>query len=365
MNIGMIVDPYGEKSPGGLGRAIFEMAREILAQDASNRYTVYLKQEPKERPNFPGSHWQLKVLRSSYLWLTGARRIDRTLDLYIFFTPIIPLFFRPRRSIVVALDFAYLDMPGSTLRQRLTTRLLYVAHRRSLRLATKVVCISHATATDVIQKFNINESKVEVVHIGYIALGSKAMHIEVPEPFFLFAGVLKSRKNVEGVIRAFGEFCRTSHLPHHLVIAGRKEGPYYDLLTNLVSELGIEDRVTFTGYVTNEELLSLYQRATALVFPSLIEGFGMPILEAMDAGLPVITSSHGSLAEVAGDAALLVDAYDPLSIAQALGALASDSALGEELKRKGTLRAANFSWQKTGQAFLEVITRVGHTGQTL
>ncbi len=352
----MLLDPYGEKNPGGLGRCIYEMVRGILAQDSTDTFTVYIKKAPPQTPAFPGTHWTLKALEAKYLWLTGGRRIERGLDLYVFFTPVIPLFFRPKKSVVLALDFAYLDIPPRTVKDMMSTRLLYLIHRRSLRLATKVVAISDYTKERMMQHFDISADKIDVVHIGFIAPPTQKESIPVPEHFFLFAGALKERKNVAGVIRAFAAFYQ-SNKDFFLLIAGTKRGTYFESLVALAKELGVEDRIRFVGYVTNEQLAYLYEKAAALVFPSFIEGFGMPVLEAMSVGLPVITSKEGALAEVAGSAALLVDPKEPEDIARAMHLLIQESNKREELRTRGFARAAEFSWDITAGRFLEVMKR--------
>lgn len=359
MRIGMLLDPYEEKSPGGLGRCIFQIVQGILKQDRTNQYTVYVKKTPAKMPAFPGTHWSLKPLESKYLWLTGGKAIDRTLDLYIFFTPIIPLFFRPKKSIVLALDFAYLDIPPRTFKDMLSTRLLYLMHRRSLRLATKVVAISHYTKERTMHHFGISADKIDVVHIGFIPPSAHPEPLQVPEHFFLFAGVLKERKNVAGVVRAFAEFCRQERGDHELLVAGKGGGTYQQTLIALAHELGVEQQVRFLGYVTNEELAYLYTKATALVFPSFIEGFGMPVLEAMSVGLPVITSNQGALAEVAGDAALLVDPNDATAIASAMTVLATTPSRREELREKGLIQASKFTWENTAAKFLNIVHNRG------
>src|SRR5581483_9176536 len=317
MRVGLIVDPFGEKTPGGLGRSIFEMVKALLTEDTEDEFIVYVKQVPTDKPAFPHGKWRLVPLNVRQLFLSAARRIDRSLDAYIFYTPIIPIFFFPRRSIVIAYDFAYLELPGRSLRQKISAQLLRLAHAISFAKATHIVAISEATRQSAFKHFSIDPKKITTMHIGFVPLGATPTLVAVPPKFFLFAGVLKERKNVSGVIRAFAEFTKHSS-GQQLLVAGKVGGAYYESLVRLVKELGITERVQFLGYVTDEELAYLYDKAEALVFPSFIEGFGMPVLEAMHAGLPVITSKFGALAEVAGDAALLVDPHNPNEIAEAM-----------------------------------------------
>lgn len=363
MRIGMILHPYGEKSPGGLGRSVFEMVKNILEIDRENSYTVYFKDKKPAKPSFSGTHWTYTGLGSKALWLTGAFGIDRTLDAYIFFTPIIPFFLKPKRSIVFALDFAYWRMRGSW-RDELSARMLFFLHRRALRRADVVIAISDETKQSAINLFGIPAQRIKVVQLSCIPLGEKKDPLSVPEHFFLFAGVLKERKNVVGIIRAFSLFARSDD-SYELLVAGKQGGAYAESLLQLARELGVEKRARFLGYVTDAQLAYLYAEAQAFIFPSFIEGFGMPVLEAMSVGLPVITSHRGALAEVAGDAALLVDPARPEDIAMAMSRIATDTTLRRELKEKGLLRAGQFSWQKTAREILEIITDVVHTEPTL
>ncbi len=351
MNIGLFIHPCEPEKPGGLGRANFALAEALLREDPRNTYTVYLKGTPRETLFSTHPNVETVFIGNGPLWLTGARTLDPTLDAYVFFTPIIPLFSRPKKSIVITHDFAFLDIPPRSLRERLTNWFLYMLQERSLRRATRIVAISDATRTNAIRHFSIAPEKIETIHIGYMPLPASTQALPVPDKFFLFAGVLKERKNVAGVIRAFASFYPT-HPDFSLVIAGKKEGAYYKSLVSLANKLGVTSRVHFVGYVSNEELAYLYTKATALVFPSFIEGFGMPVLEAMHANLPVITTNTGALAEVTGDAALLVDPHDPSDIAQALSTIVRDKVLRDSLRARGHARAAQFSWERAARALL-------------
>lgn len=354
MKIGLLIHPCEPEKPGGLGRGNFALAEALLQEDLEHSYIVYLKGTPRATPFSSYPNVTVTFMGNGPLWLTGARTLDPMLDAYIFFTPIIPLLFHPKKSIAIAFDFAFLDIPPRSLKERLTAWFLYLLQSRSLRIATSIVTISHATRGDVIRHFGIMPEKIETIHIGYMALPTDTKPLPVPEKFFLFAGVLKERKNVAGIIRAFALF-HAAHPDFSLVIAGKKEGSYYRSLISLVQELNVVSDVLFVGYVSNEELAYLYAKAIALIFPSFIEGFGMPVLEAMHAGLPVITSNTGALAEVAGDAALLVNPHDPSDIAQALVTLAHDEELRDSFRVRGYARAAQFSWEEAARNLLACV----------
>lgn len=355
MRIGLLIHPCEPEKPGGLGRSNFALVETLLRESTEHSYVIYLKGVPRPMPFSTYPRTTVRFTGPGPLWLTGALALDPTLDAYIFFSPIIPLFFRPHKSVVIVFDFAFLEMTARSLKERFSNWFLYRLQSRSLRMATNIVAISNATRNGVVRHFGIPQEKVKTMHIGYMPLPAETKFLPVPEKFFLFPGVLKERKNIAGIIRAFALF-QTEHSEHALLIAGKKEGAYYESLVRLVRELGIETQVRFVGYVRNDELAYLYEKAVALVFPSFVEGFGMPVLEAMHAGLPVITSNTGALAEVAGDAAILVNPRDVASIAQALSALAQDKALRDTLRKRGYVHAAEFSWQKAARILLAHVT---------
>lgn len=355
LNIGVLLDPYGEANPSGLGKWVLEIVSNLLRIDTQDAFTLYVKKESSV------SHpWNekatIKVFGERSLWWSGGGRFDTKQDLYLFLTPMMPLTFFPKRSIVTAHDFAYLQLPSSSLRSYLSSRTLYLLHAISFWKATRIVCISEATRTTLHSYFPVSRTKTVAVPLSAVDLDAPLEEMNVPSKFFLFAGVLKERKNVRRIVEGFGAFIENTHNQDtHLCISGRTGGSYYEELVTLTKKLGIESRVHFLGYVTNGQLRYLYVHALALVFPSLVEGFGMPLLEAMKEGLPVITSNHGALAEVAGDAGILVDAYDSNAIGQAMERIESDAPLRADLQMRGRARAAEFSWEKTAQKIQGII----------
>jgi hypothetical protein len=139
MKIGIVLHPFDEKRPAGLGRYIFELTKEIIERDPESQFIIYLKQTPKEKLNIGSNNWQTVVLGDGYFWLEGLAGTPKA-DLYIFNTPIMPFFFRPKRSLVIALDFAYLDFASFWQWPKMWPLKLY--HRFSLRRATKIIAIS-------------------------------------------------------------------------------------------------------------------------------------------------------------------------------------------------------------------------------
>jgi glycosyltransferase involved in cell wall biosynthesis len=174
-----------------------------------------------------------------------------------------------------------------------------------------------------------------------------------PDRFVLFVGALEPKKNLRFIIRGFYAAAMSARLPHRLVVAGP---PGWDYAGDVAeaNRLGIGGRVLLTGWVPAPALAALYASAELVVFPSIVEGFGIPILEAMACGTPVITSTHPACMEVAGDAALAVNPANLAEFRTAIERVLTDHALARELREKGLERAKAFTWERTARATIEV-----------
>lgn len=221
--------------------------------------------------------------------------------------------------------------------------------------AQHIICNSTATAQDIIDFFQIPASKITPIPLAYDAerfryynnLGNYEGC-----PYFLYVGRHDPHKNLHRIIAAFAAM---PNRDCELWLAGSPDKRYTPKLKTQVEELGISERVKFLDYVPYNQLPILLHQATALVFPSLWEGFGLPVLEAMACGTPVITSNLSSLPEVAGDAALLVNPYNTQEITAAMQAIVTDTGLRSHLSSLGITRSSQFSWHKTGLVTLQVI----------
>ncbi len=355
MKIGILLHPYGEKKPAGLGRTILELTKAMIEGNPENEYIVYVKDKPTVLPDFKGSNWRLEVLGGGAFWLDrGFRRASRA-DVSIFNTPILPLFFVPKNSVVIALDFAYWFFPPQDIASKVKNWLLFLYHGYSLWRARHVVAISEATKRDVMRLFKIPEKKISIMYLGYKPICAEPQQaVVVPEKFFLFVGIIKERKNVFNVVKAFREYRRT-HNAHKLVVAGNGEGAYYEKIREYVKQEGIHDAVIFFGHANDGQLSYMYRKAEVLFFPSIAEGFGMPVAEAMDCGLPVITSSTTSLPEVGGNGAIIVDPYNIKEMAEALVKISTDPQFRAELIQRGYEQRKKFGWDKSVKKLLEII----------
>jgi len=217
-----------------------------------------------------------------------------------------------------------------------------------------VICNSRTTAQDLSNFLGISENKITPIPLAYDNKNFRVLDLP-KQNYFLYIGRHNPHKNTERLIAAFAALPNSKN--YELWLVGPSDSRYTPTLEAQVAELGITNQVKFLDYVKYSELPKIINSAIALVFPSLWEGFGLPVLEAMACGTPVITSNISSLPEVAGDAAILVNPYNTGEITEAMQALATDSELRSHFSTQGIMRANQFSWEKTGQATAEVLSR--------
>ncbi len=239
-----------------------------------------------------------------------------------------------------------------------------VSYRISARRAHLIIAGSYSARKDLIKFLGVREKKITVIYHGggkrNLTIEDKTWTAPLHEkkrgetPYILWVGRMYSHKNLTRLLYAYNKLIRTYQgIKHRLVLCGMRAWEHASFM-NTVKKLGSEDKVIFKGYVPDDVLKSIYANASLFVFPSLTEGFGLPILEAMSHGVPVVTSNYGAMAEIAGDAALLVDPYDVDEIAEAMHKVLTDENLRGTLIEKGFRRASQFSWEKTARETLAV-----------
>ena len=272
----------------------------------------------------------------------------------------------PCRSVVTIHDCIHLRFP-----QYLPNRLAYAYARSSLWVAAhrsaRILTVSEASKRDILRYFSVPESKISVI---YNAIDER-FHEEPPaddvmrvkeryqlhDPFVLYAGNIKPHKNLERLIEAF-HVVRRGDLEHVKLLIIGDEISKYASLRRTVHRYKLHKHVRFFGFVPDATLAILYRLARVFVFPSLYEGFGLPPLEAMASGTPVITSNVSSLPEVVGDAAMLIDPYEAGAIAGAMRRVLSDDRLREDMRERGLARVREFSWERSVRRIREIYDEV-------
>lgn len=282
-------------------------------------------------------------------------------DITHFFNYIVPPFVHGKKVVTVH-DMVYKAFP-ETVRGR-TRFMLETGLKKSMKRADIIVTDSEFSKREIIKYFPEYNGKIRVVPCGVDCerfrpcgnpetIEKVKKSLEIEGDYFLYVGTIEPRKNLVRLIRAYNVFTRHVKNPPVLVLAGAK-GWLYDDIFALVKKLRLEKQVIFTKYVPSEDMTPLICGATAFVFPSLYEGFGMPPLEAMACGVPVLTSGEASLPEVTGDCAVICDAYSVKSIAKGMYRLYKNPDLRKDLSRRGLERAKLFTWENSAEKLYEV-----------
>ncbi len=299
-------------------------------------------------------------------WFTGPVDIFHSTDFVL--PPV-----RQARTILTVHDLTFMRLPQCA--EAGLRAYLNKVVPRSIERADLVLADSQSTKDDLIELLGVSPDKIGVVYAGVekrfrpmegeIALERARKRYGLDFPFILSLGTLEPRKNFTGLIEAYalmrGRGQRVGDRGLKLVIAGGK-GWLYDEIFAKVEELGLAGEVIFPGFVADEDLPALYNLAELFVFPSLYEGFGLPPLEAMACGTPVVTSDRPSLPEVVGEAGLMVEATDPEALAEAMERVLTDENLRREMREKGLKQAEKFTWEAAAEKLLEAYSTLGASG---
>ncbi len=331
---------------------------------AENKFIVFLKDPPRDELPFQTAYFKYHVVPGKFGWSQLFLPISLVLKHFtknrinVFFSP---AHYSPRfhfcPTVVTIHDLSYFHYPQEFLKKDLYKLKAWTQY--SIERAKHIIAVSQTTKKDLVRFYPFTQQKTTVVYNGMEREKSENVTPSTNFKFLdrnsyiLYVGTLQPRKNIVNLIRAFRIFHNTNPL-YKLVIAG-KRGWLFDLIFKEAQDLYVNEHIVFPGYVSDEELSTLYRNAFCFVLPSLYEGFGIPVLEAMSYGAPVIASFNSSLPEVGADACLYIDPHSPSDIAEKLEVLKKNSSLRKELIKKGKLRVQSFSWTKCAKETLDVI----------
>ena len=293
--------------------------------------------------------WE-QLLAPPMLKLNGADVFHGVLNVTPLFSPI--------PSVVTIHDLAFWSFPQTF--RRVNRAYLTWATKVAVKKSAFILAVSEATKREIVRYLDIPPERIVVTYDAADAqfrpadpavLAEFRRRAGLPERFILFLGTLEPRKNIPTLIDAYARIAARTDAP--LIIGGGK-GWLYEEIFAKVEALGLGDKIRFAGYIPGEDLPLWYAAASVFVFPSIYEGFGMPLLEAMACGTPTVTSNRSSMPEVVGDAGLQVDPYDAEAMGEAILQLLGDAALREELRERGLRRVPRFSWRETAERTLAV-----------
>lgn len=352
---------------GGIGRYARELVAALSAQPPTYTFRLFVSgARPDSHAPFPGFEW--KSTRISPAWLARIWQRARLplpvevftgkVDLYHATDFVLPPTLPRTRTLLTVHDLSFVRVPEAAS-PRLKAYLDAVVPR-SVRRADHVLADSQATKDDLIALYNVPPEKITVLHSG---VDARFQRVNEPNfvrekykigsaPYVLSVGTVQPRKNYRRLIEALA-MLRQRGCDLHLVVAGGRgwlENPIYETIRTT----HMQDYVHFIGFADEADLPALYSAAACFAFPSLYEGFGLPVLEAMSCGTPVVTSGVSSLPEVAGDAALIVDPTRVDAIADAVQRVIEDTHLRDNLIRRGYERARLLSWERSAQQLLQI-----------
>jgi glycosyltransferase involved in cell wall biosynthesis len=305
--------------------------------------------------------WRLSVLASQILRQPFYERTLPAQTLYHAAEHLLPSLRRP--TVLTIHDLIFERFPQHHTWTNRT--FLKVGMPLFVRAADAIIAVSGQTRRDLIELYNVPAAKIHVIYqgiderfapIGPAGIDTVRQRYGIERPYWLMVGTLEPRKNHAAALRALARL-KANGFPHCLVVAGGA-GWLFDPIRTLVGELGLSDDVIFTGRVPDADLPALYSGADCFLMPSLYEGFGFPVLEAMACGTPVVCSNSSSLPEVAGDAALMVDPEDDGALAAAVGRLLAEPDLRSQLRQRGEQQAAGFRWQECAAQTVQVYAAV-------
>lgn len=373
MKIAVHAKVLSEAEPTGIGNYTRNILRALARIDGENEYFLYSNEPILQKIEAPNFHE--RILRFPRFWSylrLPFEFIGGRYDLLFVPKEQVPPFLRPP-TVVVVYDLMSLLFPD---RMSLQGKVHFsIAMRYAIPAADAVIAISEQTKRSILENCKVEPQKISVTHLGYDPEVFRA--IDDPEaiadvrarhgiegPYFInTSSVIWHRKNPLRLLQAFARLkADPAHADLRLVITGKRGVAFEELLAAQRS-LGLERDVLFTGYVPDADIPVLYSGALGLVFPSLDEGFGLPLIEAMACGCPVISSNVSAMLEVVDDAGILVDPLDVEALQKAMRSLAADPGLRESLRRRGFEHVRRFSWDTAARTTLDVFEHV-HASST-
>jgi glycosyltransferase involved in cell wall biosynthesis len=336
------------------------------SNDENLKFRIFLAEPPLSDLPPENDWWKYEVFGPKFLWTrTGLVKrlyLGKPKPDIIFSPSHYGPGFSPIPSITSIMDLGFLHSPEQF------TRIIYwqLKHwtRRSVKQAARIITISNFSKQDIIDTYKIPAEKITVAYPGYEIKSQKGVEknleivkkkYDLPKKYILYLGTLKPNKNIDKLIRSYKLLITNYELKDTCLVIAGKKGWLYEDLFNLVREKDLEDRVIFTGFVEDEEVQPIMAGAEVFVMPSYWEGFGIPVLEAMAAGTPVVCSDQASLPEVAGEAGLYVNPDEPEDIAEKINRVLTDDKLRKDLIQSGREQVKKFSWDKCSQKILKTI----------
>ncbi|PIT90527.1 MAG: hypothetical protein COU22_01720 [Candidatus Komeilibacteria bacterium CG10_big_fil_rev_8_21_14_0_10_41_13] len=366
MIIGIDARSLIEPNLTGVGHYTKAMLRQLFLLDQQNQYKLFLNSFKKmstevltEFENLPNVriyrfNYPSKLLNLSLSFL-GRPKLDMLVGgCDLFWLPNLGFYSISSgcKTVITVHDLSFERLPWAySAKRQLWHKVINPPFK--LKLTDKIIAVSKNTKKDLVNLYHLPSGKIEVIYPG-VSLRQGKIRKDLPEKYILYLGTLEPRKNIESIIKAFEKLNRPEY---SLVIAGSK-GWLYQPIYRLAKKSKLKDQIKFVNYVKEEEKFFLYKKASLFIWPSFYEGFGLPPLEAMKAGCPVIAASDSSLPEVLNSGVMLVDPYNLEEIAKAMELILDNQRLKEDLTAKASEIVKKYDWQTSAKQLLEVFNRL-------
>ena len=357
----------------GIGNYVYNLLQELVKLESQHKFILYSDSKDVAYAVPNNSRFILKIIGPKFypLWeqiVLPIHAVRDNLDILHCPANAGPYLLPSKIKLILTIHDVMYMLPNSALPS--SPSLYQNIGRKYLRWivplvaknATALITVSNYSKIDILKHFTIDENKIFVIHeaagnkfkkITESIASSIAKNLNVPDRFIMAFGAIDPRKNTSKIIYAFKHFINLIKSDHHLIIVGLSQSAK-NHFTKQVQKLGISSNVTFLGFVSEDELIALYNNAQVMLYPSLYEGFGIPVLEAMACGTPVIGSTSASIPEIAGNAALLIDPTNLEELYTSLYEISTNKKLRDDLTKKGFIQANKFSWSKLASETLSV-----------
>lgn len=351
----------------GIGQYTYNLIKHVTRLEKHASFFLFVDTTPKETLDarhitirklgidLKGFNWPRKFYSPFWMNFLLPKYINKQIDIFHSPNYLLPLSICCR-SVVTVHDLIFLKYPETY--DFLYPRYLKLLVPKSLQKADKIIAVSKTTRNDLLEWLDIEEKKISVIYNGIGGefvpiedkglLEQKAQELNLPNDFLLYVGTVESRKNLAVLLYAFRELKTKHQIPHKLLLVGKK-GQGWQEIRNLPSKIGVENDVIFRGYVRTEDLVYLYNLADVFIYPSIYEGFGIPVFEAIACGTPVVASNTSSIAELAQGCARLVNSGSSEEFASGVSILLSNMEVRKKLLDAGMSRVKTLTWENSAR----------------
>lgn len=351
--------------PRGVGRYINNLLPALAEIDKENNYYIYYGKWMKkysfltiQQENFKFIELDIKnsqISRNLFLAINLPLMSKKYKPDIYFLIDTQATFVKPCKTVSVIHDLAEFQMPDKYSKKQAAIRKFIV--KNQIRLSDKIITVSKYSQNGICRRFGLPKDRVHVIY-NALAEMHAIKELQKPENYFLFVSEVEKAKNLQVMVEAFAQLPQKYRDLYEIRVVGKK-GNNFEEIQNLIENRKLKEKVRFYGYVTDEELKDIYSKAYAFVFPSLFEGFGLPVLEAMGNGVPVLCSNAASIPEVGGEAVLTFNPYKADELCRQMINVIENKEVRQKMIQDGLQRASMFTTSRCANETLEVFKKIG------